>query len=236
MPDYRDFDKIDQIIRIEGTLTNETPLRIGVGREAPLGSAVDIAVYRVEETPIIPGSSLKGVFRAYIESIAPSFGIDVHQPWDTERIEEEARERDGEADFCPICGIFGNTKLASHIRVYDAKPKDPSKARVFVKTGIGIDRVFGAVKPGIGPFKEEFLNPGIEWELKIDIINIPLFPKPADIRGKLILSLLDALKNLGLNIGARKSIGAGSIKLKEAKYTIYSIKNGRMMKIEEGEI
>lgn len=233
MPDYRDLNKIESITRIEGTLINETPLRIGLGSESPLGSAVDIAVYRVDGVPVIPGSSLKGAFRAYVEAIAPSLGVErVHQPWNNETVQEEGRS----GDFCPICGIFGSTELASHIRVYDANPLDSSTAKTFVKTGIGIDRVFGAVKPSIGPFKEEFVSSGIEWSFKMDVYNIKLYPQPNDVRGKLLRSLIDALKGYGLNVGARKSIGAGLIRLKKAKYTIYALENGRLKIVEEDEI
>jgi len=52
----------------EGYLVAESPLRIGVGRISPLGSAADLAVLRVnlngKLVPYIPGSSLKGVFRS----------------------------------------------------------------------------------------------------------------------------------------------------------------------------
>ena len=238
MPDYRDFNRIERITRIEGALVNETPLRVGTGGEPLIGAPVDIAVYRIDDIPVIPGSSLKGVFRAYIESIAPTLGFrDVHSPWDHERIEEEAGERGGKVDFCPICGIFGNTKLASHVKVYDAYPRDPEEAkRSFIKTGIGIDRVFGAVRPGIGPFKEEFLRPGLEWDFKMDVINIQLYPKPGDLRGEMLRTLLNTLSDIGLQVGARKSVGAGLMRLREGRWILYTIREGRIERTEEGSL
>ncbi|MCS7369529.1 MAG: CRISPR-associated RAMP protein Csx7 [archaeon GBS-70-058] len=65
----------------KGYIENVSPLRIGVGREPPLGSRVDLAVVRVRygesDIPYIPGSSLKGLFRSYAGKIASSYGIGV---------------------------------------------------------------------------------------------------------------------------------------------------------------
>jgi CRISPR-associated RAMP protein (TIGR02581 family) len=66
---------------LEGYLVAESPLRIGVGRESPLGSAVDLAVLRInlngKLVPYIPGSSLKGVFRSTAIQLANRKGLTV---------------------------------------------------------------------------------------------------------------------------------------------------------------
>ncbi|MEM2165457.1 MAG: RAMP superfamily CRISPR-associated protein [Candidatus Bathyarchaeia archaeon] len=234
MPDYRDFNLISILTNINGILINEAPLRVGVGRESPLGSSVDIVVYRVNGKPCIPGSSLKGVLRSLTESLARSKNINVHEPWD----DESARKEEEEKDFCPICGIFGNTRLASHIRVYDSIPKDAKSVRVFYKCGIAIDRYFGSVKSGLGPFIEEFVEPGVEWTFRTDILNIRVFPEPEleDPRGPLIRDILNIMKSLGIQVGARKSIGAGLIRLKEARWKVYHLKNGKLELSCEGAL
>ncbi|MGB9622519.1 MAG: type III CRISPR-associated RAMP protein Csx7 [Candidatus Bathyarchaeia archaeon] len=64
---------------LEGYLTNTSPLRIGSGREPPLGATVDLAVLRIpyedKFLPYIPGSSIKGVFRSHATTIARSMGF-----------------------------------------------------------------------------------------------------------------------------------------------------------------
>jgi CRISPR-associated RAMP protein (TIGR02581 family) len=64
-----------------GYIENISPLRIGTGREPPLGSRVDLAVIRIKygesDIPYIPGSSLKGLFRCYAGRIASSLGLDI---------------------------------------------------------------------------------------------------------------------------------------------------------------
>ncbi|MGQ9690651.1 MAG: type III CRISPR-associated RAMP protein Csx7 [Thermoproteota archaeon] len=63
---------------IDGFLTNIEPIRIGGGREPPLGATVDLAVLRIRygshSLPYIPGSSIKGVFRSYATTITRTAG------------------------------------------------------------------------------------------------------------------------------------------------------------------
>ncbi|MEM2169770.1 MAG: CRISPR-associated RAMP protein Csx7 [Candidatus Nezhaarchaeales archaeon] len=234
MPDYRDFHLINTLTVIDGIVINETPLRVGIGRETSLALTVDIAVYKVNGRPCIPGSSLKGVLRSLAEMLARSMGIKVHDPWDEEAIERE--EKSG--NFCEVCGIFGNTKLASHIKVYDLIPKNPRDIRTLYKYGVAIDRNFGSVRSGLGPFIEEFVEPGVMWTLRMDLLNIEVFPEPKknDVRAFLVRELLRAMQIIGVQVGARKSVGAGLIKLKEAKWRVYCLKNGEFELSCEGAL
>ncbi|MEM0087382.1 MAG: CRISPR-associated RAMP protein Csx7 [Thermofilum sp.] len=225
LPDYRDFDKLKLLTVVEGLLVNETPLRVGVGREPPLGSAVDIAPLRISirgrSVPYIPGSSLKGSLRSLAESIARAQGYSIHDPWDWVAIE---KEKDS-LDFCVICGIFGSTYLAGHVKVYDAYPV--GEPPLFVKTGVGISRDFRGVKPGI-LYTEEQVAPGVEWAFRMDVINIKLFPEPEEERGRLLRQLLDFLQQGMVQVGARKTIGYGLLKLVKGEYRVYEIRDGRL--------
>lgn len=211
--DYRDMDRLERLTRISGSLVNQTPLRVGRGRESLLESTIDLAVIRLGGKPYIPGSSLKGVFRATAEMLAASLGVMVHPPWEPE-----------EGNPCVICGIFGSPKLSSHLRVYDAHPVNSTP--VFIKPGVLIDRDFGSVKEG--PFFEEFVEPGVEWKFEVEIVNIGVFPQPEDERGKILYQLLRMLRNPGLQVGARKTIGAGRVILKEGKWEVFTIKGGEL--------
>ncbi|MEM1674835.1 MAG: RAMP superfamily CRISPR-associated protein [Candidatus Bathyarchaeia archaeon] len=102
-------------------------------------------MYRIKGSPCTPGSSLKGALRSLAESLAKSMGIAVHDPWD----DNIAKEKEG-GDFCAICGIFGNTKLSSHVRIYDSTPRDSGKAKTFSKYGIAIDRDFRSMRSELG--------------------------------------------------------------------------------------
>ena len=231
---YDDFDRLEVLTRITGILVNKTPLRIGVGREAPLGSAVDLAPLRIvfadgRTNPYIPGSSIKGVLRSLAESIAKAQGHSVHGPWDFEAIENEAKN----GEYCLICGIFGSTKLASHVRVYDAYPE--SYAPTFVKTGVGINRDFRGAQPGV-LYTEEQVVPGVRWGFKMDVINIRVFPEPLDERGRLLRRVIDMLVKGMVQVGARRTIGYGLVELKDSRYEVYEVKGGALVKTSEGNL
>ena len=231
--DYRDLDRLKSLTRITGTLVNETPMRIGVGRETPsIGASVDVAVFRVNGEPCIPGSSLKGLFRSFVEILAINRGLDVHPIFGSEaqkKIEEEAKS----GEFCEVCGIFGNTELASHIRVFDSYPK--GEARTFIKAGVGINRELQGAQPGM-LYTEELVLPGTNWTFRADIYNIDVFPESSDVRGELLRELFGVLKNHGLQVGARRTVGYGLIKLKDARAEVFTVENGRLIKKWEGEL
>jgi CRISPR-associated RAMP protein (TIGR02581 family) len=231
---YDDLDRLEVLTVVRGRLVNETPLRVGTGREAPLGSPVDLAVLRVRfadgrSSPVIPGSSLKGVLRSLAEAIARAGGYDVHDPWDFRRAEEEAKE----GKFCIICGIFGSTELASHVRVYDAYPIDGGLT--FTKTGVGINREFRGVQPGI-LYTEELVVPRVRWSFRMDIINIRVFPEPGDERGRLLRQVIELLSKGFVQVGVRKTVGCGLLRLEEARYEVYEIKNGLLERTSEGGV
>jgi len=230
--DVRDFDKLKSFARISGILVNLTPLRVGLGEEPPLGATVDHTYLRFrrngESTPYIPGSTLKGVIRNHFEQLARLKYPDLHDPWDREEIDKEAEE----ADFCVVCGTFGSTRIASHIKAFDAYPI--GEVTTNIKTSVGIDREFQGARPGI-LYTEEFVEPGYEWSFKMDIINIA-FPEGGDERSLFLTEALKALKLGLLNFGARKSVGFGQIQLKEAKWIRYVLKEGVLTEERSGSI
>jgi len=224
LSDYRDFDKLECLTQIKGKFENVTPLRVGAGREAPLESTVDIAVFRIGGVPCIPGSSLKGVMRSFAEVFQRSKNQEVHDPWD-----EQAAKNETKKGFCVICGIFGNMELSSHVRIHDSYPLTKENI-IFVKPGIGIDRNWGSVQQA--PFHEEFVKPGVEWSFRMEAINIEVGPNVQEERGKLLFTILRTFKERGLQVGARKTLGAGLIVLKEAKGTILKLEGGAFKQTE----
>jgi len=135
---------------LEGYLVAESPLRIGVGREPPLGSAVDLAVLRVnlngKLVPYIPGSSLKGVFRSTAIQLANRKGLTVcsglskgtcmdlrYPEFDgktlLDKIQEEIRNRNYRRAIelfhekaCLLCKVFGAPSFTGHSEFNDSYP------------------------------------------------------------------------------------------------------------------
>ncbi len=135
---------------LEGYLVAKSPLRIGVGRESPLGSAVDLAVLRMnlkgKLVPYIPGSSLKGVFRSTAIQLANRKGLTVcsglskgtcmdlrYPEFDgktlLEKIQEEIRNRNYRRAIelfhekaCLLCKVFGAPSFTGHSEFNDSYP------------------------------------------------------------------------------------------------------------------
>ncbi|MDW8360659.1 MAG: RAMP superfamily CRISPR-associated protein, partial [Candidatus Caldarchaeum sp.] len=137
---------------VEGELVNLSPLRVGAGREPPLGAIVDLVV-RIRlgeaEVPYIPGSSLKGVFRTYAMGIARRKGLDTctglskSTCYETKSYVDDSGKRGNLGDYietelksgrtesamkaffttaCLMCKIFGAPTYASKAVFSDAYP------------------------------------------------------------------------------------------------------------------
>jgi len=121
--------------------------------------------------------------------------------------------------------------------VFDAYPKNPEEARTFLKTGVSIDRDFKAARPGL-LYTEELVVPGVEWDFKMSIINIKVYPEPDsnDRRSDLIRILIETLKTSGIQVGARKSVGCGLVKLRDPKAKVMAPRNGILEVEWEGSI
>lgn len=133
---------------------------------------------------------------------------------------------------CPICQLFGNTSLASHIDVMDSIPE--RDIHVLSRTRVSLDRFRGAVTSR-ALFTYEYVPPGVKWRLKLIIRNIDLLnngTKPKILRS--LFSLL--VYNEGLiTIGGMRSVGLGYIKLliDETKVIKYIIRDFRLIKEQE---
>jgi CRISPR-associated RAMP protein, SSO1426 family len=244
LPRYDDLDRLEVLTVITGRLVNETPLRVGVGKEELeerqplLGSGVDLVPITIRfadgrSVPYIPGSSMKGVLRSLAEAMVRAQGKDdVHSPWDfgeKGKIEQEAES----GNYCIICGTFGSTKLASHVRVYDAYPE--TDALTFVKTSVGINREFRGAHPDI-LYTEQQVVPHVRWSFRMDVINIRVFPEPQDERGKLLRSLIGMLVDGMVQVGARRTLGYGRLRLEKGSYRVYEVEEGRLVKKAEGDV
>jgi len=79
-----DLDYLNTYTEVEAVVINEVPLRVGSGRGEGLGEADLPVVKGKDELPFIPGSSLKGVLRSWLEAI--------HSPEDTCRVGDSSHE------------------------------------------------------------------------------------------------------------------------------------------------
>ena len=125
--------------------------------------------------------------------------------------------------------MFGNTELASHVIVYDALPKSQQPLIGF-RTRVAIDRMRRAARSGV-LFRYEYVEPGREWGFKLKAYNLELGGE--SWAALLFRSLLDYVKEFGIEVGSMRSIGLGLLELKEARATVYEVKNLRLVKVNE---
>ena len=132
-------------IELSGHLVAEGPLRVGAGREPPLGSAVDLAVLRIRlvdrrevdkevyrEVPYIPGSSLKGVFRSTATQLAEARNLRV------------CRGLSRETCMDRIYPEFGNRTLLNQIQFLMMGGRMEEAVRTFHDKSCLLCKMFGA--------------------------------------------------------------------------------------------
>jgi CRISPR-associated protein Csm3 len=220
-------------VRIEFSLRNLEPLRIGVGRGGDrLGEAIDLPVYRqkivvgneVSEEPLIPGSSMKGVLRTATMALASSCGIEahsgvgddncIHRTFGTPSVFDRWRSnatpsalRRLLASLCPACLLYGAPSVASRVVVGDFVPVE-RPVLTGVKTGVAINRRTGTAHKG-ALYTVEYVEPGTVFRGYISAVNTPNW----------LLSLLAAsilyIADGCIKIGGFKSRGMGLVGIVE---------------------
>ena len=226
------LDKFYNKYIINGVLLAESPIHIGSGDESYDPTQIDNAVIRdVNGNPYIPGSSLKGVLRSYLETLLQS-GIDekykaclvVNQPClgdkdIVDRIKNSAKKRNDIEDkekfiaqqiyeeLCTVCRIFGNHYFASKLVINDCLLKD-ERAYVEWRDGVGIDRDTGTAADR-RKYTFEQLAAGTRFEFSMTVDNLE--PEYEEVL-KLIIKVLESGD---LRVGGKTSVGLGAIRLTE---------------------
>jgi len=224
---------------IEGYLENIGPLRIGAGKEPPLGALVDLAVIRINYKdavlPYIPGSSLKGVFRSTATALASARGfkklcsglsretcMDKGEPPLRKRVEEllkDNRPMEAMEEFwreaCLLCKIFGAPSYIGKVYFSDAYPIDeegnPTPVRMGTRTGIAIDRKTGAVYRG-ALYTVEFVEPGARFRFSIRCRNLPNYALG------LLAAVLRMINDGEVKIGGFKTRGFGAMRVRGLRF------------------
>ena len=215
---YLDFDEFRCRLIFKGILKLVSPLHIGSGESAVFGpDSPVVKMYFLDKDksiPYIPGSTLKGVFRSYIEKLARL------DPEERDKVCTPPKTCEG-PDYCIVCGMFGAQTLASHLKFRDAYPIDD--ALTITKIGIRINRLTGTVGEG-ALFQIQAVAPGTKFDFEFVAENIPTNDK----RAQYIAKLIDALQSGEIQLGGKTSTGLGKVmleKLEIIKITPDDIRN-----------
>lgn len=154
-------------------LTAESPVSIRSGENTELDPSLPDnqfirSYHHGEHEVVIPGSSIKGVFRSRVEKLLDGCCnvFDKECFYKTKDIRNNIEEK--YKTNCPACRLFGSLSLKSRIEFKDAFPiKDTVK--LATRHNVGIDRVTGAAKRG-ALFEPEALEQGV-FEVTIVMKN-----------------------------------------------------------------
>jgi len=215
---------------ITGILRMKTALSVG-SRASLLPAGSDLPVIKTPEgVPFIPGSSLKGVVRAYVERLLRTLDElkQTHRgerlwacdPLDEKercisrdlkkKLLEEAQEDDARfteliwQHSCTACRLFGSPWLASRVAFQDAllANRESLLRLTEVRDGVGIDRDLGSAKTRI-KYDFETMPPGAEFGIKIVLENA----KEWEVG--LLLLALEAIRKGELPVGGKTTRGPG---------------------------
>jgi len=215
---------------ITATLRMKTALSVG-SRASLLPAGSDLPVIKTPEgVPFIPGSSLKGVVRTYVERVLRTLdGMNTQHPgqrlWACDPLDEDRRcvtgaqkkalfEQAGEDDArfteliwqhsCTACRLFGSPWLASRVAFQDAMlaNRESLLRLTEVRDGVGIDRDLGSAKTGI-KYDFETVPAGAEFRITIVVENAE------EWEVGLLLLALKAIEKGELPIGGKTTRGPG---------------------------
>lgn len=217
------FHVLKSRLRLSGTLTTVTGLRIGSGGSGE-NDAVDLPVLRDGDGyPFIPGASLKGSIRSTLEALVRSFempresGLYACDPLKEDRKDKDHACGSHEAgkrssvnaeDACIICRLMGSRVVSSHVRFTDAliDRKRVSHRVVELRDGVAIDRDLRTVHSN-RKYDFEVVPPGVPFQLEVFVEN------PTDwLMGLLMLGFEQVAEGFTA-LGGFTSRGLGRVQL-----------------------
>ena len=223
------FDKFESRLSLKGELETLTAIRIGAGRStSPVGA--DLPVVRdAANLPYIPGSSFKGVFRSYVESILRGLtddGFVVCNPtneseqcitrekmgslrekrqektWDDRQLSRKILDK-----TCWVCQLFGSLWYASKLQIRDLHVQTTLWFNQYQqRDGVAIDRDTETSAEG-KLYDFEVVPAGVAFDFHAIVDNAEDWQL-----GMLYLGL-SAFENGELTIGGGSSRGLGAIEL-----------------------
>lgn len=227
---------------ISGQIQLLTPLHIGSGY---MSHDTDAVVMKDSiGNPIIPGSSLKGVIRTTAERLhylifEKSFDKkevcylgedDCNRPNPSDlktysdlagKMNEAKIEEWIDEKVCPICQLFGSNFRASKVMISDStltKESIKEEDKTFVRHSVSIDRETGAAKDG-AKYDFEVVNKDLTFNFEMELENV------TKDELKLILVVLNEMKNERIQLGGNIARGLGKVKLINDSVLEYDFSN-----------
>lgn len=211
-------------VRVSGTVVFDTAFHIGSGREGLLSTDMGVLLDEYDR-PVLPGSTLKGLFRSTAERLAPHLGLSaclldgslsgincVTDENYRKKQKEEFTALISDSDklawlakhTCGVCSLFGSPHQGSRIFFCDGVLTGGGES-VQVRDGVCIDRDSGTAVDQ-EKFDFEVVSKETVFETMIDLEN----PSPAELA---LVGAVTAEWEQGFRLGGFTSRGLGRAKL-----------------------
>ncbi|WP_435550718.1 type III CRISPR-associated RAMP protein Csx7 [Desulfobacterium sp. N47] len=222
-------------IKISGNLIFDTAFHIGSGKEGELATNMGI-LREADGSPILPGSTLKGNFRAFAERLSDHLGFEAclldsslsgkncvsDENFRKTKLNEfqELKTEDVKINWlnektCDICRLFGSPLQASRIFFSDGTLIKWDQ-RIQIRDGVCIDRDTETARPG-AKYDFEVASAGTVFKINIELEN------PDDKDLAIVAAVLSEWEN-GFRLGGFTSRGLGRARFvdKKVEYVDYT--------------
>jgi CRISPR-associated RAMP protein (TIGR02581 family) len=246
------FHRFKNRIALSAVLKAETALYIGAGQESFSPLAVQGCVLKDGKgLPYIPGSSLKGVLRSFLESVTDSAcerGACAKKLKDKKKrqtkmyelaAKPENKGRNGDellaeyiaskAFSCIACRLFGSGVMAGKVKVADATLRTPGDwVGTDLRTSNAIDRDTHTTAHS-ALFDTETIPSGTEFAFRVIAEN--LTAEEAQYFGELFGYFAQG----GIAVGGRSRAGLGGVSVAgdDLKITVSYLKQGEFVPVTE---
>lgn len=220
----QNFAALENRYYLEAELVAQTGLRVGAGKRSDMAATDQPVIRDAFGRPFIPGSSLKGAMRSWMEKVLR--GIDRRpQLWSCDPFSKThscgslarsvdaagrvqmKEDEDVRAAMCTACSMFGSTAYAGRIYFQDLPLLTDSRL-VELRDGVGIDRVLGTASPGI-KYDTEVVAPGSRFRLKVVAENLD------PLRLALVVIGFQRLASGEIPLGGMTTRGLGQVAIKK---------------------
>jgi CRISPR/Cas system CSM-associated protein Csm3 (group 7 of RAMP superfamily) len=218
-------------------------IKIRMPHAIPVSRATEAEIFKALTNPdplaaagrlpfYIPGTSLRGAWRAHLErslrSLDSPDNAKVCDPLDDEGEvyrscsavltgEKEYRDFVPYTLSCPVCRLFGNTTQGARLSITDGELGNPSPNLLVSREHVRIDRKEGRVAQGA--LIKQFGLQGAKFQLEIRLRNFEL------PHVRLIGALLKDVRIGAVPLGSGKNKGYGQVKgeFEEIRFTAYGL-------------
>lgn len=231
------FDKFEKRYIITGNIRTTTGIYIGGNTNVFEPHNIDnIFLKDINGQPFIPGSSLKGVLRSYLEKVLKGIGKEVcvvpeicsdkfKNKEDRERILNDIEEENMDesetnklellsqkmySEVCQICHLFGSGVNAAKLLIRDLKVKESSFNGYEIRSGNAIDRDKNKTIKG-ALYTMEIVPADTIFDMKIILEN----PDITDLNN--VGFLLKSMEEGDISIGGNVSRGLGGFVLEDCR-------------------